>query len=129
MSSITGYTKQKIDSMLAGVPILWAPNTFYAATALAVSPNGDVVSRITPGTSPATYAADAANWALSTTYAPANAASTITRDSRGVVTGITEAGIAETYTRDSAGRVTAVTRAGITKTISRDSAGRVTGVA
>lgn len=78
MSSITGYTKQKIDSMLAGVPMAWAPNTMYGTNALAVSPNGDIVTRVTPGTSPATYAADAANWALSATYAPASGSANYT---------------------------------------------------
>ncbi|MBT8159326.1 MULTISPECIES: hypothetical protein [Arthrobacter] len=53
-------------------PAKWQPNTPYigGGVDLCINPNGDLVSRTTSGTSPSTYAADAANWALSPSFIP-----------------------------------------------------------
>jgi YD repeat-containing protein len=53
---------------------------------------------------------------------------TITRDSNGRASAVTEDGVVSTISRDAVGQVATVTTAGTTRTISRDSAGRITGV-
>ncbi len=61
-------------------------------------------------------------------FVRANGTISVTRNSSGVVTSVTDSAVDETFTRASDGRITAITREGLTKTITRNSAGQVTGV-
>lgn len=68
--------------------------------------------------------------ALNGTYVARNGVlASVTRDSQGRVTGLTDDTVAETYTRDAQGRVATITVGATTRTVSRNASGQVTGVA
>ena len=137
--SVTNY----VDGPLGGTPLnaanlnrdfnnrpaKWQPNTPYigGGVDLCITPNGDVGSRITSGTSPSTFAADAANWALSTTYGFSNPTLTVTYNTDGSVASVVENGVTTSFTYNTDGTVNTQTRAGVTRTFTYDANGNVTG--